>query len=273
MPSDTKNQKIKASRLATNERRKSQICKTFEVKIDFSRTNKAQKAYLNNIFLEAKWFYNDILRTNNVFEYDYKTVDVLRKSKNGEFLPQKLKFLTSSLRQSILDRTKGSINSLSTKKKKGKKVGKLKFKSEYNSIIYKQYDNTHWIVNNKSIKLQGLKKPLFVRGLKQLPQNCEFANFNLIRRASGFYIHITTYSNKVEEENKLSSKKDSVGLDFGIKTMITTSDAKTYDVSISESPKLKFYSRKVNKAKKGSKNRYKLRRKLRLECEAALSKT
>lgn len=59
-----------------------------------------------------------------------------------------------------------SIKALSTLKKKGKKIGSLSFKSNYCSINLKQYGITHKIVSENKIKIQGIKKPLCVSGLK-----------------------------------------------------------------------------------------------------------
>lgn len=50
----TKNQKIKNSLLATKEKRKTQSCKVFELKIVNNQLNQTQIEFLNRIFLEAK---------------------------------------------------------------------------------------------------------------------------------------------------------------------------------------------------------------------------
>ena len=59
--SDSKRNAIKASRLATAQKRKNQICKIFECKIVEKRMNKKQKEELEMLFVEGKWFYNHIL--------------------------------------------------------------------------------------------------------------------------------------------------------------------------------------------------------------------
>ena len=56
-----KNAQIKATFLATKERRKTQKCFVFSTKIDYRKLNKSQKEQLQMLFVEAKWVYNDII--------------------------------------------------------------------------------------------------------------------------------------------------------------------------------------------------------------------
>ena len=53
-----------------------------------------------------------------------------------------LKYLGSQIKQSIIKPIKSEIKGLSSHKKRGDKVGKLKFKSYCNSVNLKQYGNT-----------------------------------------------------------------------------------------------------------------------------------
>ena len=56
-----KNSKIRDSLQATRAKRKSQICRVFDLKIDESKLSKRQKEDLKMQFVESKWLYNDIL--------------------------------------------------------------------------------------------------------------------------------------------------------------------------------------------------------------------
>ena len=49
-----KNNRIREKGKETRERRKSQICRVYRVKIDISHLNEAQKERLKMIFVEAK---------------------------------------------------------------------------------------------------------------------------------------------------------------------------------------------------------------------------
>jgi transposase len=74
--------------------------------------------------------------------------------------------------------------------------------------------------------------------MKQLPKNCEFANANLLHKPDGYYLCITTYVNKENLKSNPKNGKD-IGLDFGIKTTITTSECEKIDISIGESDQIK----------------------------------
>lgn len=139
-------------------------------------------------------------------------------------------------------------------KKKGNKVGKLHFKSDIKTIALK--NDAYSIQKNGTVRIQKIKKPLFVRGLKQIPEGAELADAKLLKKPSGYYIKITTYSTpKLEIKNE---RKSDVGLDFGIKHNVTTSDGEKFSWSIEETERLKRLQRRIAKAKKGSNNRRKL---------------
>lgn len=84
----------------------------------------------------------------------------------------------------------------------------------------------------------------------------ELANANLIKRADGYYLKVTAFINKEHFKEKPKNGKE-IGLDFGIKTNLTTSEGKKVDVSVGESGRLKRLQRKLSRQVKGSNNRYK----------------
>jgi hypothetical protein len=118
----TKNEQIKKTRSQTREKRKTQICKVFEVKIDESKLNKVQLETLRMYFIEAKWLYNDILRSSDIFNYDYKTLIVIKLNKDRQEEKVELKYINSILKQTIVQKTQQNISSLSKSKKNGNKV-------------------------------------------------------------------------------------------------------------------------------------------------------
>lgn len=83
----------------------------------------------------------------------------------------------------------------------------------------------------------------------------ELANANLIKKANGYYLKVTAFINK---ENFKETKKNGkeIGLDFGIKTNLATSEGEKIDVSIGESDRLKRLQREMFRRTKGSNNRY-----------------
>jgi putative transposase len=258
----------------TAVKRLSQVCKVFEFKLDKSHISKEKRSYLNSLFLESKWLYNDILSSGKSFKYDTKTHIVSALDKDGNKVEKELKHLSSQMRQEIRKRLGTSIKSLSTKKKQNKKVGKLKFKRVVNSVPLIQYGSTYRISNNY-LTLQGYKKAFKIMGLKQLSKLVEedldiqnifdkkntlidITNANLIRKNNEYYIKITLF---LDKKPKVSTN-NSIGLDFGIKDNITDNFGKKYNPLFPEPKKLKKAYRKLNKAKKGSKNRYKAKIKL-----------
>jgi putative transposase len=156
-------------------------------------------------------------------------------------------------------------------KKKGNKVGRLKFKSQYTSIDLNQYNNTHKIVSKNKIKIAGIKQHLRVFGLEQIKSDYEIANAKLVKKANGYYIKLTCFE-FIKESDFTNEVKPDVGLDFGIKDSIITSDGKKFKVSIEESERLKKLQRKFAKATKGSNNWYKLKLQVQKEYEHIANK-
>ena len=265
--SKEKNAQIKATLLATKERRKTQKCFVFSTKIDYSKLNKLQREQLQMLFIEGKWVYNDILNFmangGKLSEYDTKKKTVLVKQKDGLFIERPLRYLKSSYRDSLVSKVKDSLNSLKELKKKGHKVGKLKFKSECNQLNLKQFKVTHRIKSLKKVSTQGIKGNFRVHGLKQFADNpyTEIANAKLLKKSNGYYIHWTVYIFK----NKLPAieKNDQViGIDFGCGTSFTFSDGRKIDFKLKEPECVKKLQkslarkRKYETSKKHS-NRYK----------------
>jgi len=270
--SENKRNNIRATILVTKEKRKHQRPIVFELKVDISHLNLKEREALKMFFVEARWLYNDILSTENPFKYDYKNikVHVLNKDKVKE--ERELKYLPAKNRQDVLYKLKDSIKGLSVLKKTGKRVGKLKFKSEYNTIDLSQYGVTHKITGRNRIKINGIKRPLRVRGLAQLLKydNLDYANARLVKKSSGYYIKFTCYKDITSKNipHFPQMKSPHIGIDMGIKSTITTSNGDKYDISIRESERLKRLSRKMNRQVKGSKNRWKTRINLRKEYES-----
>ena len=116
------------------------------------------------------------------------------------------------------------------------KHGSLQFKSELDCIPLKNID---WRIKpNNRIRVSGIKKALLVHGMKQLPKDCEFANANLLKKPDGYYLKVTAYIDKEKEKKQKKNGKE-IGLDFGIRTSITTSEGEKINVLVGESEQLK----------------------------------
>ena len=261
----TKNEQIKQTLKETRERRKTQIIKVFELKVNCHHTSKETFKKLNDMFKQAKWIINDVIGSKeNIFKYDYKEH---RKVTNFDKDRNKVKreiTLPTVIHQTLVKSIQTDISNLHKAKEKGIKVGTLKFRSEVNRIP----------LRNDAIKIKSSKiisipyfKNLIVYGLEQFINipNFEVANANLIRKSSGFYIKVTVFIPKSNFNRKETNK--SVGLDFGIKTAITTSDGEKFDCNKQETDKLKFLQKQFHKKVKGSKRYYKLLNQIRKEYE------
>ena len=262
-------QKIKDSLNATRERRKVQMIKVFELKVNCHHTSKETFKKLNDFFKQAKWVYNDMLNygnieDNNIFKYEYvdhKTV--IRLDKDGNKINEKIN-LHSIYHRGVIKQVKTNISNLSKAKKKGLKVGALKYVSEINSIpIITGFIK---IKDKKHITIPSFKN-LCVYGLDQLDKYKEYeiADGRLIRKASGFYIKISVCINKSEFKSKPIGK--SVGLDFGIRKNITTSDGEIFNCNVPESEQLKFLQKQLHRKQEGSKRYYRLLNQIRREYE------
>ena len=254
MSNAEKNAQIKATLLATKERRKTQKCFVFSTKIDYRKLNKLQKEQLQMLFVEAKWVYNDIinhLQDNELSTWNDKKKSVMIKQKDGSFDEKTLSYFKASMMQAMRDEVRDSLKSLSTKKKKGYKVGKLKFKSSCDSIPLRQFGNTHRIKSLSKVGIVGIKGNFRAHGLEQFADNpnAEIANAKLLKKPDGYYIHWTVYIAR----NKLpiiQRKDEVVGIDFGCGTSFTFSDGHKEDFKLKEPEYLKKLQKSLARKKR-----------------------
>lgn len=247
---EERNRRIKESGKATRERRANMDCRVFSVKVQENRLSNAKREKLKRCFLEAKWLYNAILATETLTLEDTSSVQV--KVKNS-FEEREIKCLSSHMKQSIADSVKTNVSNLSKAKKHGLKVGGLQFKKECNEINLKQFNNTYKLKSNNKISVQNVGV-LVVNGLGQINvDEVEFANAKLIQKPSGFYIHLTVYSQKQPQP---TTEKEVLGVDMGIKDQLIFSNGVKVNFYLEESEQLKGLMRKLARQTKGS-NQYK----------------
>lgn len=247
---EERNCKIRENGKATRERRSHMDCCVISVKIQENRLSKAKLEKLIRCFLEAKWLYNAVVASKTLAIEDMSNVQVKLKD---SFESREISNLSSQMKQSVVESVKQNIFSLSKAKKKDLKVGKLQFKKECNEINLKQFGHTYKIKGKNKIRVENIGI-LVVNGLEQINlDEVEFANAKLIKKPSGFYIHLTVYSNKQQE---VLTEKEVLGLDMGIKDQLTFSNGVKVNFYVEESEQLKSLVRKLNRQVKGS-NQYK----------------
>ena len=239
----TKNEKISQAIIKTKERRKGMTCRVFGVKVIDSKLSREKRKHIESLYIEANWLRNAVVSSDDVFTFDRSVKEV--SVKTGEsYEMRSFDVLSAQMKQDIVDSVKSETKTLATVKSNGGHAGKLKEKSCCNSIPLRQYNQTYRIdFNDSTITIQGLRSPIKVRGLSQIPKEAELANAKLVRKPSGLYFHITTYCIKECKEDNNTS----IGIDFGIKSNLTLTTGEEINVSVPETGAVKRCSLAVNK--------------------------
>ena len=248
--SEEKNLKIKESLRATKERRSQMDCRVFPVKVQENRLSRAKEEKLHRCFLETKWLRNAVVATENLSLENTSSVQVKVKD---AFEIREINTLSAQMKQSVVDSVKQDVFNLSKAKKVGLEVGRLRYKKECNEINLKQYGHTYTIKGKNKIRIEKIGV-LTVNGLEQINlDEVEFANAKLIKKPSGFYIHLTVYTKKKPQPE---TSKEVLGLDMGIKDQLAFSNGVKVNFYLEESEQLKGLMRKLSRQTKGS-NQYK----------------
>lgn len=255
-----KNQKIRETYAATKKRRERQAVRVFSVKIQENKLNTAQREKLKMDFVEAKWLYNHVLalsKGQDVFGLKYNDIEeVTHYDKDGNEIHSRLLNLSSQMQQDVLKGICTSIRALSRlKKDAGRKAGALRFISEYRAINLKQPNVSYKVISRNRVKIQGIKKPLKVNGLRQilaLPEY-ELANAKLLHTVDGYFINFTVYVPKEEKKDK-----PLMGIDMGCQTALTLSNGRKISCVVEETERIKSLKRKASRMEKGSNNSRKM---------------
>ncbi len=265
----TKNERIRQTLIETQKRRQNQILKVYEVKVDCHHISKEDFKKLNHLFVETKWIQNDVIASNDIFKYDYKQHRKIINFDRDKNEVERNITVQTGVHQAIVKQIQQDIYNLSKSKKKGRKVGRLKFRRNCSNIPLKT--GMLKIKSSKQISIPSFRK-LNVYGLEQFINfpEYEIANANIVKKASGIYIKISVLIPKQSMQRKSTGK--TVGLDFGIKDNITTSEGEKFNCSVQESDCLKFLQRKLSKKQKGSKRYYKCLNQLQKEYEHLTNK-
>ncbi len=212
-----KYQLIAQKRKETKERHSRMAVRAYELKAERNHLGAAVLEKLERLFIEAKWFTNYAI-AEGPFAVSWKVKCVPVKA-GGHVEERELKVLSSQMRQGILKRLQDNIKALAVQKRKGIKVGKIRFRREVRSIPLPQRDYTYKVLDKGHIRVQNVGI-LKVSGLDQIPPGAELANAVLIHRHGDCYIHITAFLPKKDEEKPPYF----VGIDFGIHDQLTLSN-------------------------------------------------
>lgn len=234
-----------------------------ELKLDLKCLNNTERDRLFLYFTECRWLCNYLIALDpeGFRSFNTQTRNIISLDKDGNKVERELT-MPAKFIQAVYSSLKKNMHALAIKRKKtGKKNGKLKFRSSYDSIELNQYNDTHWIcfgpdgnANGRyknTVHIAGIKRPIRVFGMEQIPHNAELANAKLVKRPSGIYLLLTCYLPLPEGKEKQETRPD-LGLDFGIKTTITTSEGEKFDISVREQERLKGLQKKLARQVKGS---------------------
>jgi len=252
------------TRKLTKERRNKLVPRVFTLKIDKSKLAKSTISNLHLLFKEAKWLYNNILSSEDCFNYNTKLNKVIVLDKDRKPQEMELTVISSQMKQEIRNRVKQNILNLSKTKKHGISVGRLKFKSVVNTVNLVQPNVTYSLKGNK-LRIQGFKSKFTVNGIEQLKHVIEFGEAKLLRNAGNFYFKVLCYENP---KTRTKTGK-SVGIDFGLRTNLTLvdTDGKTskINVEVPVSDKLRNLQKGLSKKVRKSQNWYKHKAKFEKE--------
>jgi len=236
----------------------------YELKLQ--NLSKRKSEVLRKAFLEAKWLYNWLVSDTERLRIPANKVSMVKVKAGDIFEQRELNILGSQIKQEIADRLKDNLRVLGKLKKNGCTVGALKYKKFVNSIPLQQYGVTYSLeFAQNRVRIQRLGK-FRVLGLHQIPTDAEIANAVLVRKPSGYYLHVTCYLPKNSHISLNTVGKD-IGIDFGVSRKLTLSNGIKIDFEVHETPRLKRLQRKLAKTQKGSRNRERILFFLRKEYE------
>lgn len=259
----SKAERIKNAIQETKERRKTQRPVIFQLKLQNLSRKRAED--LRKAFLEAKWFYNWLVSDLDRLSFQANKVRMVEVKVGDVFQERELIILGSQIKQEIANRLKDNLRALSKLKQNGRRVGRLKPKKFVNSIPLKQYGVTYSLdFARNRVRIQKLGS-FRVLGLHQIPADAEIANAVLVRKPSGYYLHVTCYLPKDSSQQKAGGGE--IGVDFGVASKLTLSNGIKINYELRETPRLKRLQRRFAKSEKGSQNRRKILHLLRREYE------
>lgn len=231
--------------------------------------DKIQKKLINKTFGCNRFIYNYFL--SNIKKSKYT-----KATENIKYYTNYLKYEYPFLQEvdSIVIR-KSLFNLEDSFKRYFKKQNNYpKFKSKFNknsyntNAVYNSYKNNNYCnivldLENKTIKLPKLKN-IKIRGYRNLKYiNGRILNATISRESNGKYYVSVLY--EISEKVKEVTPTSIIGIDLGVKKLLTLSDGNSYENNkyIEKYEKrIKRTQRELSRKVKGSNNYYKCKKKL-----------
>jgi transposase len=236
----TKAEKIRQTRQETSKRRTRQMPCVVEAKLCPHSLTADQQESLSAYFREARWLWNwvvaDIKSRLNKTTWKVKEVEV----KVGDRMEtRRLEHLPAQVRQGLVGEIRQALKGLSAAKRNGRKVGGMKFKRAVRCLpLPPQHGVTYKLIGKNRVKVVGITKPLRVRGLNRIPEGAEVSCARLLKKPSGYYLHIVCWVNK-DDLPRREPIGDAIGVDFGVAHQVTLSNGMRIKWQVGESGRLK----------------------------------
>lgn len=237
----------------------SKIMKSYECSL---HPNKEQQDLLRQIFLEAKWYHNWLISTKDIINtprfHKGDTVTVLNKA--GEKITREIQTISCGTLGDYRRQLTNAIRGLYVKKQNGKKIGGLKFKSSIKSLPVRckfTLDNKYY---QPEVQVGTRKKRGAIKircyGLDKLPVGCEVVSVILQKVGLTYKIKV----NCLTPVNHRATTGKTIGLDFGIKDTLVSSDGHKFKFRLEEREQIrcKKIQKRLSRTVKGSNNRLKL---------------
>lgn len=248
---EAKNLRIKETQRVNKARRASLVKRVFELKVDESHLSNKTAERIKLAFLEAKWLLNTTLSEESSFTRDYKHRSVTVMLFNHETGKcdiserRELTVLSAQIIQALLKRQQQNIINLAKAKRKGVKIGGIRFVKEVINLPLAQFDSTHKFIGDNYVRVQKIGK-MRVSGMRQL-DGLEIASASLVKKASGLFLKILTYS-----PQEAIIREGEIGLDFGVKDCISLSDGRKFSWNFNTPKELRRKQHNLARKKRGS---------------------
>lgn len=269
---EKQNKKIAESRKTTRNLEKTHHPDPIEIKITDNNPRKCEK--LAGMRKQAKYLHNYMLsesRENDTWFGDIDTQTLttvpVRNPITKEYDDRELGLLGTHVRDAIRDQLIENVKGLSEAKKKGRKVGSLKFENSHGSVGLKQYGVDYYFNENFN-RVHITKLGWFsCRGAEVLKDRKIIKSAKLCWRADGVYVIATTWLTPDEWKEARAYEKKKVrktvqSIDFNVGEPFKDSNDNTFDLVFEEPRALRRARRKLAQQKKGSNGYHKTREKI-----------
>ena len=164
-----KNRTIREKGRETRLRHASMRPVVIELKLDLKCLGNAERSKIFLFFVECRWLCNYLLSLDaDAFRsFDTSTRSITSLDKDGNVVERRLT-MPAKFIQAVYSSMKQDMKALAAKRNKtGKRNGKLRFRSSYDSIELNQYKDTHWICFSPEGNTKGkYKNTVHIAGMK-----------------------------------------------------------------------------------------------------------